>query len=279
MTTATERPAVLKVEDLSVAYGAVRAVRGVSLALRQAECLGVVGANGAGKTSLLAGICGLVRPAGGSVSLDDVAIGGLKVEETVRRGLVLVPERRQLFASMSVRDNLLLGSYVLGRERKVPQQLERVEELFPTLARRREQRAGTLSGGEQQMLAIARGLMSTPRVLMVDEPSLGLAPVVVDAVVDALRELRRQGMTLLIVEQNVRLAMTLADHLLVMEQGVIVREAGVGSALSQEALIAAYLGGTGAGSMDGAPGDASGDMGEEISRSLLQTELSKGEQK
>ncbi|MDA8312970.1 MAG: ABC transporter ATP-binding protein [Actinomycetota bacterium] len=243
MTTATERPAVLKVEDLSVAYGAVRAVRGVSLALRQAECLGVVGANGAGKTSLLAGICGLVRPAGGSVSLDDVAIGGLKVEETVRRGLVLVPERRQLFASMSVRDNLLLGSYVLGRERKVPQQLERVEELFPTLARRREQRAGTLSGGEQQMLAIARGLMSTPRVLMVDEPSLGLAPVVVDAVVDALRELRRQGLTLLIVEQNVRLAMALADRLLVMEQGVVVRQTSADAVLDEEALVAAYLGG------------------------------------
>ena len=243
MTTATDRPVALKVEELSVAYGAVRAVRGVSLSLRQAECLGVVGANGAGKTSLLAGICGLVRPAGGRVSLDNAAIGGLKVEETVRRGLVLVPERRQLFASMSVRDNLLLGSYVLGRERKVPEQLERVEELFPTLAQRREQRAGTLSGGEQQMLAIARGLMSLPRVLMVDEPSLGLGPVVVDAVVDALRELRRQGMTLLIVEQNVRLAMALADRLLVMEQGAVVRQTAADAELDEETLVAAYLGG------------------------------------
>ncbi len=279
MTTVTDRPTVLHVEGLSVSYGAVRAVRGVSLALHEDECLGVVGANGAGKSSLLAGISGLVRPSGGSVSLGGDDVTGSRTEDNVRRGLVLVPERRQLFASMSVRDNLLLGSYVHGRDRRVPEELERVEALFPILAERREQRAGTLSGGEQQMLAIGRGLMSFPRVLMVDEPSLGLAPVVVDAVADALRELRRQGLTLLIVEQNVRLAMALADHLLVMEQGVIVRETGAGSALSQEALIAAYLGGTGTGSMDGAPGDTSGDMGEEISRSLLQTELSKGEQK
>jgi len=243
VTSATDQPIALKVDDLSVAYGAIRAVRGVSLSLGQGECLGVVGANGAGKTSLLAGICGLVRPAGGMVFLHDAAIGGLKVEETVRRGLVLVPERRQLFASMSVRDNLLLGSYVLGRERTVPEQLERVEELFPLLAQRREQRAGTLSGGEQQMLAIARGLMSSPRVLMVDEPSLGLAPVVVDAVVDALGELRQQGMTLLIVEQNVRLAMALADRLLVMEQGTIVRQTAAGAVLDEEELVAAYLGG------------------------------------
>jgi len=275
----TGRPMVLNVEGLSVSYGAVRAVRGVSLALHEDECLGVVGANGAGKSSLLAGISGMVRPSSGSVSLGGDDVTGSRTEDNVRRGLVLVPERRQLFSSMSVRDNLLLGSYVYGRDRRVPEELERVETLFPILAERREQRAGTLSGGEQQMLAIGRGLMSFPRVLMVDEPSLGLAPVVVDSVVDALRELRRQGLTLLIVEQNVRLAMALADHLLVMEQGVIVRETGAGSALSQEALIAAYLGGTGSGSMDGGPGDAPGDIGEEISRSLLQTELSKGDQK
>jgi len=279
VTTMTGRPMVLNVEGLSVSYGAVRAVRGVSLALHEDECLGVVGANGAGKSSLLAGISGMVRPSSGSVSLGGDDVTGSRTEDNVRRGLVLVPERRQLFSSMSVRDNLLLGSYVYGRDRRVPEELERVETLFPILAERREQRAGTLSGGEQQMLAIGRGLMSFPRVLMVDEPSLGLAPVVVDSVVDALRELRRQGLTLLIVEQNVRLAMALADHLLVMEQGVIVRETGAGSALSQEALIAAYLGGTGSGSMDGGPGDAPGDIGEEISRSLLQTELSKGDQK
>ena len=279
MTTVADQPKALHVEGLSVSYGPVRAVRGVSLALHEDECLGVVGANGAGKSSLLAGIAGLVRPSGGSVSLGGADVTGSRTEDNVRRGLVLVPERRQLFASMSVRDNLLLGSYVHGRDRRVPEELERVEALFPILAERSEQRAGTLSGGEQQMLAIGRGLMSFPRVLMVDEPSLGLAPVVVDAVADALRELHRQGLTLLIVEQNVRLAMALADHLLVMEQGVIVGETGAGSALSQEALIAAYLGGTGAGSTEGAPGDASGGMGEEISRSLLQTELSKGEQK
>ena len=245
MKQPSDRPVLVQVDGLAVSYGAVRAVRGVSLALHRDECLGVVGANGAGKTSLLAAITGLVRPAAGSVSLDDEPITGSKAEANVRRGLVLVPERRQLFASMSVRDNLLLGSYVLGRDRRVLEQLERVEALFPILAERRDQRAGTLSGGEQQMLAIGRGLMSFPRVLMVDEPSLGLAPVVVDAVADALRELRRQGLTLLIVEQNVRLAMALADHILVMEQGVIVHEAGAGASLDQEALLAAYLGGPG----------------------------------
>ncbi len=247
----SDRPVLVQVDGLAVSYGAVRAVRGVSLALHRDECLGVVGANGAGKTSLLAAITGLVRPAAGSVSLDDEPITGSKAEANVRRGLVLVPERRQLFASMSVRDNLLLGSYVLGRDRRVLEQLERVEALFPILAERRDQRAGTLSGGEQQMLAIGRGLMSFPRVLMVDEPSLGLAPVVVDAVADALHELRRQGLTLLIVEQNVRLAMALADHLLVMEQGVIVHEAGAGASLDQEALLAAYLGGPGTDRVEG----------------------------
>ncbi len=243
MTIATDRPTMLRVDAICVSYGAVRAVRGVSLAIHQEECLGVVGANGAGKSSLLAGISGLVRPAAGSVVLGGEDITGSRTEANVRRGLVLVPERRQLFASMSVRDNLLLGSYVRGRDRSVLEELGRVEELFPILAERREQRAGTLSGGEQQMLAIGRGLMSLPRVLMVDEPSLGLAPVVVDAVVEALRELHRQGLTLIIVEQNVRLAMALADHLLVMEQGAIVRETAVGDDLSQETLVAAYLGG------------------------------------
>ena len=281
MTTRSDRPAVLDVEGLSVSYGAVRAVRGVSLALHEDECVGVVGANGAGKSSLLGGICGLVHPAGGVVRLTGDNVTGARVEDNVRRGLVLVPERRQLFASMSVRDNLLLGSYAHGRDRRVPEALERVEALFPILAERREQRAGTLSGGEQQMLAIGRGLMSLPRVLMVDEPSLGLAPVVVDAVADAMRELRRQGLTLLIVEQNVRLAMALADHLLIMEQGVILRETGreAEAVLSHEALIAAYLGGTSSGYSGGAPDASSGDIGEEISRSLLQGGLRKGEQK
>ena len=281
MTTRSDGPAVLDVEGLSVFYGAVRAVRGVSLALHEDECVGVVGANGAGKSSLLGGICGLVRPAGGAVRLAGENVTGARVEDNVRRGLVLVPERRQLFASMSVRDNLLLGSYAHARDRRVPEALERVEALFPILAERREQRAGTLSGGEQQMLAIGRGLMSFPRVLMVDEPSLGLAPVVVDAVADAMRELRRQGLTLLIVEQNVRLAMALADRLLIMEQGVILRETGreAETALSQEALIAAYLGGTGSSHSGGAPDASTGDMGEEISRSLLQGGLRKGEEK
>lgn len=237
-----ERAVVLEVEDLVVRYGPVQAVRGISLTLHEDECLGVVGANGAGKSSLLAGIIGLVRPVAGRVTLCGTDITGSRPEDNVRRGLVLVPERRQLFASMSVYDNLVLGSYVRGRDATIAEDIERVEALFPILAERRSQRAGTLSGGEQQMLAIGRGLMSLPRVLMVDEPSLGLAPVVVDAVAAALGELHRQGMTILVVEQNIRLAMELAERLLVVEQGAVVREDDSGGQVGQDEIVAVYLG-------------------------------------
>jgi branched-chain amino acid transport system ATP-binding protein len=235
--------ALVEVTSLRVSYGPVQAVKGVSLTVRNGECLGVVGANGAGKTSLLSGISGLVRPASGRVSIDGRDVTGDRPEANVRRGIVLVPERRQVFASMTVRDNLLLGSYSLGRDRRIAGQLSSVEELFPVLGQRRDQLAGTLSGGEQQMLAIGRGLMSFPRLLMIDEPSLGLAPVIVEAVVEALRELSRQGLTLLIVEQNVQLTFALAEHVIVMERGELVGDRASQDSLDEEELIAAYLGG------------------------------------
>ena len=242
MTIRSDGPAVLDVEGLSVSYGAVRAVRGVSLALHEDECVGVVGANGAGKSSLLGGICGLVRPAGGAVRLAGESVTGARVEDNVRRGLVLVPERRQLFASMSVRDNLLLGSYAHARDRRVPEALERVEALFPILAERREQRAGTLSGGEQQMLAIARALMGRPRLLLLDEPSMGLAPMVVEMIFRIIAEIRGQGTTVFVVEQNAAQALRLADRGYVMENGRIVFDDTAANLLVDPRVRAVYLG-------------------------------------
>lgn len=237
-------PPILEVEHLSVRYGAVRAVRDVSLTVHEHECVGIVGANGAGKSSFLSGVIGLVRPAGGQVTVCGHEVTGRRPESNVARGLVLVPERRQLFSSMSVEDNLRLGGYVRGSDRELASDIEAAEALFPILAQRRAQDAGTLSGGEQQMLAIARGLMAKPRILMIDEPSLGLAPVVVDAVIDALQQLHRQGMTLLIVEQNIRLANALAERLVFMEQGSVVREERAGTEINEEEVFELYMGGT-----------------------------------
>jgi len=233
---------VLDIDQLCVHYGAVRAVRDVSFEVHEGECLAVVGANGAGKSSLLAAVAGLVRPASGRVVLGGTDVTGRHPESNVRRGLVLVPERRQLFSSMSVQDNLLLGGYTRRADQDLAADAESAHQLFPILAERRYQQAGTLSGGEQQMLAIARGLMSKPRLLMIDEPSLGLAPVVVDAVIDALRELRRQGLTLLIVEQNLRLATALADRLLFMEQGQVVRQSTAANGIDQQEVFELYMG-------------------------------------
>jgi branched-chain amino acid transport system ATP-binding protein len=234
---------LLEVFDAKVSYGPISAVRGVSFDVVASTCCGIVGANGAGKTSLLSAIVGLLPLKGGRVFFDGEEVTGKHPEDMVTRGLALVPERRQVFASMSVQDNLFLGAYSRHRSDTFQPILEKVYDLFPILYVRRRQRAGTLSGGEQQMLAIGRGLMSNPRLLMVDEPSLGLAPIVTDAVGDALARLREEGMTILLVEQNIRLAMDLADKLLVMEQGDFVQQEDGRSGITQHDIAAAYLGG------------------------------------
>ncbi len=236
----------LEVEGLEVAYGPVRALHGVSLRVDPGEIVAVIGANGAGKSTLLRAISGLLRPRAGRIWFDGQEITGWPPERIVARGLVHIPERRQLFVSMSVEDNLRLGAYLRlqrGERKAVEEDLERVYEVFPRLKERRRQLAGTLSGGEQQMLAIGRGLMARPRMLLLDEPSLGLAPLLVQELFRIIVALREQGLTLLLVEQNARQALRVADRAYVMETGRIVREGPAVAILEDPALQAAYLGG------------------------------------
>ncbi|WP_376788912.1 ABC transporter ATP-binding protein [Thermoflexus sp.] len=237
----------LEVEQLEVAYGSVRALQGISLYVEPGEIVAVIGSNGAGKTTLLRAISGLLRPRSGRIRFDGHEITGWPPESIVALGLVQIPERRQLFDSMSVEDNLRLGAYLRlrrGERKAVEEDLQRVFEIFPRLKERRRQVAGTLSGGEQQMLAIGRGLMARPRVLLLDEPSLGLAPLLVQELFRILRALREQGLTLLLVEQNARQALRIADRAYVMETGRIVREGAAVDLLTDPILQAAYLGGS-----------------------------------
>jgi len=230
---------LLEVRDLHLAYGRIRALQGVSLVVRPGEIVTLVGPNGAGKSSLLRTIAGVHRPGAGTVHALGGRIDGEPVESLVRRGIVLVPEGRATLRHLTVRENLLLGAYV-RRDREVEADVGRVLVRFPRLGERLAQKAGTLSGGEQQMLAIGRALMARPRLLLLDEPSLGLAPLVVASIFATLRELREEGVTILLVEQNARQALQLADHAYVLETGSIVLEGA--DLLADERVRAAYLG-------------------------------------
>ena len=232
---------------LSARYGAVAALRDVSLEVRAGELVALIGANGAGKSTLLRAIAGLVAPAAGRVALDGRDVTGQAPEAMIRAGVALVPERRRVFAPLTVLDNLELGGYALPRGRDFRSRLEAgVEEayrLFPVLRRRRDQLAGTLSGGEQQMLAIGRALMTRPRLLLCDEPSLGLAPLVVAEIMRLLSTLREAGTTILLVEQNARMALRSADRAYVLEVGSVVLSGAATDLLEDDQLKAAYLGG------------------------------------
>ena len=234
---------LLEVRDLGVRHGRVAAVRGVSLTVERGRITTVIGPNGAGKTSLLAAIAGLLPPDGGEVRLDGASIAGAPVEENAARGVSLVPETRELFTGMSVEDNLALGAFSLrpGRgERRAL--LEETYAAFPRLAERRRQLAGTLSGGERQMLALGRALMSRPRLLLLDEPSLGLAPRVVREIFRVIVGLRARGVSILLVEQNARAALQVADDALVLEMGEITL-AGTAAALAGDPrVVETYLG-------------------------------------
>ena len=238
---------MLEVTGLSARYGAVAALRDVSLEVRAGELVALIGANGAGKTTLLRAIAGLVAPAAGRVTLDGRDVTGQAPEAMIRAGVALVPERRRVFAPLTVLDNLELGGYALPRGRDFRSRLEAgVEEayrLFPVLRRRRDQLAGTLSGGEQQMLAIGRALMTRPRLLLCDEPSLGLAPLVVAEIMRLLSTLREAGTTILLVEQNARMALRSADRAYVLEVGSVVLSGAAADLLEDDQLKAAYLGG------------------------------------
>jgi branched-chain amino acid transport system ATP-binding protein len=235
---------MLRLEHVSSGYGASPVLREVSLEVKRGEIVALIGANGAGKSTLLNTVMGLVRARGGSILFDGAEIGGLKTQAIVRRGLAQVPERRQLFGTMSVEENLRMGAYSSPHD--VGERLREQFALFPILAERRRQPAQTLSGGEQQMLAIARANMSRPRLLLLDEPSLGLAPLLVERVIADIRRLRAAGGTVLVVEQNARAALVAADRGYVIENGRVTRSGDAAALLADPAMQDAYLGGEGA---------------------------------
>jgi len=232
--------ALLSIEGVGVAYDKAEAVRNVSLAVRPGQIVTVIGPNGAGKTTLLTAVIGLLRFTG-RIVFDGVDLSRLEVEERVERGLCLVPEKRELFAELTVSDNLRLGAY-LRRDRGVTADLADVFARFPRLSERRRQTAGTLSGGERQMLALGRALMMRPRLLMLDEPSLGLAPLIVREIFKAIASLREIGVSILLVEQNARAALQTADYGYILETGEIAGEGPAAELLADPALIATYLG-------------------------------------
>jgi branched-chain amino acid transport system ATP-binding protein len=233
---------LFEIENLHVAYGKVEALRGVSLVMQPGQIVAVIGPNGAGKTTLLAAVAGLLRWRG-RVMYDGLDLARLDVEERVERGLCLVPERRELFGDMAVADNLLLGAYS-RRSNGADQSLREVYNRFPRLAERRRQKAQTLSGGERQMLALGRALMAKPRLLLLDEPSLGLAPMMVREILRIVASLREIGVSILLVEQNARAALETADYGYVLETGEITHQ-GPPAVLANDArVVATYLGGS-----------------------------------
>jgi len=235
--------ALLSVEDLHVSYGKVEAVSGVSLEMQTGQIVTVIGPNGAGKSTLLAALMGLL-PAQGGMRYQGSDIADLLTEERVRRGICLVPERRELFTEMTVADNLVLGAYTRWRDREAVQRdMQEVYERFPRLCERRTQLAGTLSGGERQMLALGRALMTKPRLLLLDEPSLGLAPLIVREIFRIVTALRDLGVSILLVEQNARAALETADFAYVLETGSIVHSGKAADLIHDPKVVASYLGG------------------------------------
>jgi branched-chain amino acid transport system ATP-binding protein len=234
---------LLSVKDLHVSYGKVEAVSGVSLEMEAGQIVTVIGPNGAGKTTLLAAVMGLL-PAKGDIRYEAEDFSSLLTEERVRKGMCLVPERRELFTDMTVADNLILGAYTRWRDRAaVERDLEDVYARFPRLSERRMQLAGTLSGGERQMLALGRALMMKPRLLLLDEPSLGLAPLIVREIFRIVSTLRELGVSILLVEQNARAALESADFGYVLETGAIVHSGKAADLIHDPKVIASYLGG------------------------------------
>ncbi|NTU59772.1 MAG: ABC transporter ATP-binding protein [Deltaproteobacteria bacterium] len=234
---------MLTLEGVCAGYGRVPVLRDVSLKVEKGTVVALLGANGAGKSTVMKTIAGLLKPTAGVITLDGKAISGLPPPEIVRRSLSLVPEGREIFTQLSVHENLRMGAYSRSDGGAVEADEERVFALFPILKQRKLQKGGTLSGGEQQMLAIGRALMSRPSVLLLDEPSMGLAPLLVREIFAIIREIHAQGTTVVVVEQNAQMALAVADHAYVFETGRIVREAPAAELLSDESVKRAYLGG------------------------------------
>jgi branched-chain amino acid transport system ATP-binding protein len=236
---------MLRIRNLESGYGKLRVLKGVSLHVSPGEIVIIIGANGAGKTTLLKTISGILRARAGTIHFEDQSIGSAGMEEVVNRGCVLVPEGRQLFNTLSIKDNLILGAYLMarsGNRREVKQRLEEIYELFPLLRERQDQLAGTLSGGEQQMVAIGRALMAAPRLIMMDEPSMGLAPLIVEKIFSTIAALPGLGRTVLLVEQNARASLDIADRGYVLETGQIVLSGTSQELLDNHDVQRAYLG-------------------------------------
>jgi branched-chain amino acid transport system ATP-binding protein len=233
---------LLRLERLEVSYGGIRAVKGVDLEVNAGELVCLIGANGAGKTTTLKAITGLVRPAGGRILYDGRDLAGLRVHEIAKRGLALVPEGRGVFAQLTIEENLAMGAYARDDRAAVAADVERAFTHFPRLKERRLQTAGTLSGGEQQMLAIARALMSRPKLLLLDEPSMGLAPLMVERIFEVVRTIAAEGVTMLLVEQNARLALETSHRGYVLEGGLVTVSGQARALLGDPRIREAYLG-------------------------------------
>jgi len=234
--------ALLTVQDINVYYGAIHAIKGVSFEVEKGEIVTLIGANGAGKSTTLKTISGLLHSKTGSITFRDQNIAGVPAHKLIARGLAQVPEGRAVFLNMTVEENLEMGAFTRPRE-EVEGHLERVYELFPRLKERQRQVAGTLSGGEQQMLAMGRALMSNPVLMMLDEPSMGLAPILVDQIFDIIQSLHKNGTTILLVEQNAQMALSVANRGYVLETGKIVTSGAGKELLDDESVKKAYLGG------------------------------------
>ena len=233
---------MLKVRDLVVAYGGIEALKGISVDVPDGQIVTLIGANGAGKSTLLRTIMGLVKPRSGSVEYNEENIKGLNSQHIVSRGITLVPEGRRVFPNLTVLENLRIGAYLRKDEEGIAKDIKRIYELFPRLEERNWQMAGTLSGGEQQMLALGRALMCHPKLIMMDEPSLGLAPLVIKDIFNIIRRINESGTTVLLVEQNANMALKVAHHAYVLETGRIKTEGSGRELLENEEIKEAYLG-------------------------------------
>ena len=233
---------MLVIDNINVYYGAIHALKGISVEVKEGEIVTLIGANGAGKSTTLRTISGLLKPKEGSITFEGKSISGMAAPEIVKQGISQVPEGRRIFANMTVQENLELGAYI-RKDKKIATDMKQVYERFPRLLERKTQIAGTLSGGEQQMLAMGRALMSSPRLLLLDEPSMGLAPLLVKEIFSIIKEINEAGTTILLVEQNAHMALSIAHHAYVLETGRITLSGTAAELAASEDVRKAYLGG------------------------------------
>jgi branched-chain amino acid transport system ATP-binding protein len=234
---------MLKIDNLEVAYGNIKAIKGISLEVNQGEIVTLIGSNGAGKSTTLRAISGILKPKSGSITFNGERIDGIEGHDVVAKGICQSPEGRRIFPKMSVDENLDLGAFLRNDKAGIAADRERVLDLFPKLRERIDQKAGTMSGGEQQMLAVGRALMGSPKLLLLDEPSMGLAPVLVDMIFETIEKINKQGTTILLVEQNALAALNVADRAYVLESGSIKMSGKAADLISNDEVTKAYLGG------------------------------------